>query len=126
MYETEFCNVNYLHDINVVLVTWKKFCSGEDYRKPLLYAIDLMNEHPGCSFAADTTDGFEDAPEDAQWLLDTFIPLTKKTDCKRIFFIIDRDNSLKDELEAQTTELRHHFEVTLCFDLEEVRESLAK
>jgi len=33
-----------------------------------------MSAHPGCSFVADTTDGFEDDPEDTQWLLDSDHP----------------------------------------------------
>ncbi len=126
MYESEFCNVKYLEDMHAVLVTWKKFCSGDDYRKPLLFAIKTMTDHPGCSFIADTTDGFEDDPEDTQWLLDVFIPLARQTQCKRVFFIIDRDNSLKNELETQAGELKNYFEVEVCFDLEEVRESLKK
>jgi hypothetical protein len=124
MFESEFCSVKYLEDINVVLVTWKKYCSGEDYRKPLLFAIKIMSGHPGCDFVADTTDGFEDAPEDTQWLLNTFIPLARQTDCQRIFFIIDRDNTLKNELDAQTGELKNYFTVQTCFDLSEVRQSL--
>jgi hypothetical protein len=121
MYESEFCDVRYLDDLNVVLVTWKKFCSGEEYRKPLIFAINKMNEHPCCNFVADTRDGFEDDPADLQWIFDTFIPLAYRTGCEHIFFIIDRDNSLKHELEAQTGELKNYFAVHPCFDLDEVK-----
>jgi hypothetical protein len=124
VFESEFCEVRYLDDMNVVLVTWKKFCSGDDYRKPLLFALKTMGEHTGCDFVADTRDGFEDDPADLQWIFDEFIPLARTTTCQHIFFIIDRDNSLKKELEAQTGELKNYFTVKACFDLDEVRKSL--
>lgn len=124
MYESEFCKVEYRGDLNVVLVTWKKFCSGEDYIKPLLFAIQIMNAHPSCHFVADTRDGFEDDPADLQWIFDVFIPLARRTGCEYVFFIIDRDNSLKKELDAQTGELKAYFDVRPCFDLDEVRQIL--
>ena len=74
-----------------------------------MYALGLMAVHKGCNFVADTRDGFEDSPEDTQWIFDEFIPLARKTDCKFVFFIIDKDNSLKKELDAQTGELKKLF-----------------
>jgi len=35
MYQSEFSDVTYLEDLNVVFVKWKKFCRLDDYRKPL-------------------------------------------------------------------------------------------
>ncbi|NLA86580.1 MAG: hypothetical protein GX847_04720 [Clostridiales bacterium] len=84
-----------------------------------------MHEHPACNFIADTRDGFEDDPADLQWLFDVFIPLARRTGCEHMFFIIDRDDSLRAELEAQTGELKQYFDVRPCFDLEEVRQFLA-
>jgi hypothetical protein len=124
MFESEFCQVKYLEDLNVVLVTWKGYCCGDDYRKPLLYALELMKSHRGCNFVADTRDGFEDDPADMQWIFDVFIPLARETDCRYVFFIIDRDNSLKKELDAQSGELKNYFTVVPCFDLDEVAKVL--
>lgn len=124
MYHTEFCEVSYLDDLNVVVVVWKKFCSGNDYRAPLLYAIEIMKTHMGCNFVADTRDGFEDDPADMQWIFEEFIPKAIETDCEFIFFIIDEDNRLKEELEKQAGELKNYFEVKACFNLDEVREIL--
>jgi len=39
LYRSEFSDVTYLEDLNVVFVKWKKFCRQDDYRKPLLFAI---------------------------------------------------------------------------------------
>ena len=59
MYRSEFGDVDYLADLNVVFVKWKKFCCGDDYRNILLYAIEVMKNITGCHYVADTRDGFE-------------------------------------------------------------------
>ena len=100
MYKSEFCDVRYLPEKNVVLVTWKKFCCGEDYRAPLMYALNIIREYR-CSYAADTRSGFENNPEDTQWVEDFFMPEAVKRGCDRICFIVDESNSLKRELEGQ-------------------------
>jgi len=120
LYSSEFCDVNYLEDLNVVFVKWKKFCRQDDYRNPLLYAIDIMRNHDNCHYVADTRDGFENEEADTQWVFDVFLTQTSLTSCKAIFFIIDNDNSLKEELEGQSAELRKQFDVHYCFSLEEV------
>ena len=60
MYRSDFCDVDYLEKLNVVFVKWKKFCCGEDYRKPLREAVRIMAEHEDCHYVADTRSGFED------------------------------------------------------------------
>jgi len=98
---------------------WKKFCCGDDYRKPLLCALDIMRTHEGCQYVADTRQGFENDPADTAWVFDYFLPQAAQTDCKAIVFIIDHNNALKEELEGQATELRKHFAVHYCFGLDE-------
>ena len=120
MYRSEFSDVTYLEDLNVVFVRWKKFCRQDDYRNPLLFALDIMRNHNGCCYVADTRDGFENEQEDTQWLFDVFLPQTALTSCKAFFFIIDNDNTLKEELEGQSVELRKKFDVHYCFSLAEV------
>ena len=121
MYNSEYCDVSYLEDLNVVFVKWKKFCRSDDYRKPLLFALDVMKNHQNCHYAADTRSGFENEPADTQWIFDYFLPQAAKTSCKAIFFIIDKDNKLKEELEGQSSELSKKFDVHYCFDLDEVK-----
>lgn len=45
MYISEYCDVRYLEDKNVVFVTWKKFCCYDDYCRPLQYALDIISQH---------------------------------------------------------------------------------
>lgn len=124
MYQSEFCNVTYLPDLNVVYVEWKKYCQGKDYRIPLLRAIEIMKANENCHYVADTRNGFENEEADTLWVFSEFIPLAASTNCKYIFFIINRDNNLKEELEGQSVELNKFFQVKACFSLEEVKQIL--
>lgn len=124
MSQSEYCHVEYNADLNIVLVTWKKFCMQNEYRTPLLHALDIMKQHPNCNYAADTRNGFENDESDTKWLLEEFLPQAAKTSCKDIFFIIDRDNTLKEELEGQSVQLGRLFDVHYCFDLDEIRSQL--
>jgi len=121
MYKSEFSDVSYLEDLNVAFVKWKKFCRQDDYRNPLLYALDIMRQHNDCHYVADTRDGFENEPADTQWVFDVFLTQAALTTCKAIFFIIDNDNKLKEELEGQSVELRRQFDVHYCFGIDDVK-----
>lgn len=120
MYLSEFCDVEYNEKHSVVLVTWKKFCCGEDYRRPLLHSLEIMREHSGCDYVADTRHGFEDAPEDTAWVVDYFMPEAVKAGCKCIWFIIDEANSLKDELEGQASDSGDIIRFRYIYSLDEI------
>lgn len=126
MFQSEFCDVDYQSDLNIVFVKWKKFCRQEDYRKPLMLALDIMRNHNDCHYVADTRNGFENKQADTEWLFDVFIRQAALTTCKMIFFIIDKDNSLKEELEGQSGELRKLFDVHYCYGMDEVKSILNK
>ncbi len=118
MYRSDFCDVDYNEDLNIVYVTWKKFCRQDEYRNPLLHAIEIMKEHTDCQYVADTRSGFENENADTCWLFEVFLPKAAETSCKMIIFIIDRDNSLKEELQGQSSELSKLFDVYYCFGLD--------
>ena len=124
MYASEYCDVQYDEINNVVFVKWKKFCRGEDYRAPLKYAVDIMDKHDDCHYVADTRDGFENDPEDTKWIFECFTPQSYAAGCRYIFFIIDRNNTLKEELEGQSVELSKYFTVKACYSMDEVADEL--
>ena len=66
VHESECCDVYYIEHKNVVLVRWKKYCELEEYRNPLECALNIIKDHPGCDYVADTRDGFEDNPVDTK------------------------------------------------------------
>ena len=120
VYLSEFSDVFYVEDKNVVLVHWKKYCELEQYRKPLECALKVIKDHHGCNYVADTRDGFEDNPLDTKWVAEYFMPKANAYGCRIIFFIIDRNNSLKDELEGQEKDSSDLLEFRYIFDIAEV------
>ena len=100
------CDVFYVADKNVVLVHWKKYCELEQYR--------------GCNYVADTRDGFEDNPLDTKWVAEYFMPKAKEYGCSIIYFIIDKDNSLKEELEGQEKDASSILEFRYIYGIDEV------
>ncbi len=45
MFENNFCKISYLSDKKAILCEWKKFCKDTDYREPLEYGLQLLNQH---------------------------------------------------------------------------------
>ena len=119
MYSSEYCDVNYNEKHNVVFVKWKKFCCNEDYRNPLMCALNIINEHK-CDYVADTRTGFENIPEDTKWVADYFMPKAVEYGCRCIYFIIDGNNSLKEELEGQASDSSDLIEFRYIYSLEEI------
>ena len=116
---SEFSDVFYVKDKNVVLVHWKKYCELDQYRKPLEHALMVIKDHPGCNYAADTRDGFEDNPLDTKWVAEYFMPKAKEYGCRIIYFIIDENNSLREELEGQEKDSSQLLEFRYVYSLEE-------
>ena len=119
MYKSEFCEVRYEENYKIVFVKWKKFCSHENYREPLYYALEIIKEHK-CDYVADTRTGFENHPDDTEWVADVFMPIAAEYGCKTIWFIIDKENSLKEELEGQESDSSDKIAFRYIYGLDEV------
>ena len=96
------CDVFYVADKNVVLVHWKKYCELEQYREPLMKALQVINAHRG------------------KWVTEYFMPKAKEYGCSIIYFIIDKDNSLKEELEGQEKDASSILEFRYIYGIDEV------
>lgn len=120
MFVSEYCEVNYNAEFNVVFVKWKKFCKLDDYRSPLLYALEIIKKHR-CNYTADTRDGFEDDPRDMVWVRDYFVPKAVEYGCKTIYFIIDEENALADELQGQENDAKGKIEFKYIFSLQDIK-----
>ncbi len=121
IYLSDYSDVYYVADKNVVLVHWKKYCELEEYRAPLEAALKVIREHDGCDYVADTRDGFEDNPLDTKWVAEYFMPQAREYGCGIIYFIIDKDNSLKEELEGQEKDSASLLEFKYIYDLSEIK-----
>ena len=118
MYKTEFCEVKYLKKFNSVFCSWKKFCKGDDYKNPLLYGLNILNDEKCETWITDTTNGFENENDESEWLINNFIPQTIDSSCKLIVFILQRNSHLKEEIKGQAEALKKFFEVEICENLE--------
>ena len=126
MYQTEYCQVEYLKDMDAVLCSWKKFCQGDDYRNPLRYGLKLLKEKKCRNWITDTTNGFENKEEDTVWLLNEFLPGVIDSPCDNLFFIMGADSPLKYEIEGQTEALQKFFNVHVCTNINEIQTKLFK
>ena len=120
VYLSEFSDVFYVNEKNVVLVHWKKYCELERYREPLMKALEVIRDHEGCEYVADTREGFEDNPLDTKWVAEYFMPKAKEYGCSTIYFIIDKGNSLKEELEGQEKDSSSILEFRYIYGIDEI------
>lgn len=118
-FDSEYCNVKYMEKDKAVFLTWKKFCCFDDYRKPALFALDLLQQYPGSNFIVDARNGFEDAKEDVEWGFNVLLPNMSKTDCKYVIFIMNEVNEIEEEMDMWTKEFMKYFIVKKATSYEE-------
>jgi hypothetical protein len=94
MFETQSCKITYLKEHNAVYCQWKKYCEYENYRQPLEYGLNLINENNATIWITDTTNGFESNTDNTKWLLDSFIPKTINS-CRIFLQVYSIDLTLK-------------------------------
>lgn len=123
-FDSEFCNVKYIKNDNAVLLTWKKFACYEDYRKPTLFAAELLGKYSGSSFIVDAKNGFEDEKEDVKWGFEVLLPNMAKTGCKNVVFIMNEVNEIEGEMDMWTKEFMKYFTVKKVTSYDKAIESL--
>ncbi len=117
-FDSEFGNVKYIVKDNIVLLTWKKFCCNDDYRKPATFALELLNGFQGSNLIVDARNGFEDEEEDVEWGLSFLLPAMSRTSCKKVVFIMNKVNDIEEEMDMWTREFRKYFTVSKAESLE--------
>ena len=120
MFETPFCKIEYLPDLNAVLCSWKAYCEGDDYRAPLVYGLQLIHEKSAATWITDTSKGFQSRDEDNVWLATEFTPQAIESSCQNIVFIISDDSPLQDEIALHSQILEHAFNVRSVTCLQEI------
>ena len=110
-FDSEFSNVKYMFEDNIVLLTWKKFCCYNDYRNPTTFALELLKKYPNSNFVVDARNGFEDEKDDIEWGFSVLLPAMSSTDCKRVVFIMNEVNEIEEEMDMWTKEFMKYFTV---------------
>lgn len=125
-FDSEFCNVKYIKNDNIVFLTWKKFCCFEAYREPTTFALQLLRQFPNSNFVVDARNGFEDVKEDVEWGFSVLLPEMAKTDCKRVVFITNAKLNIEEEIDIWTKEFGKYFGVSQVTSFDGAVEALHK
>ena len=110
-FNSEFSNVKYILEDNIVFLTWKKFCCYDDYRNPTIFALELLQKYTNSNFVVDARNGFEDEKEDTEWGFSVLLPAMSNTDCKNVVFIMNEVNEIEEEMDMWTKEFMKYFKV---------------
>lgn len=110
-FDSEYCNVKYIENDNVVLLTWKKFAQSENYRRPTLFALDLLKQFSHSNFVVDARNGFEDDKEDVEWGFSELLPNMATSSCKYVVFIMQKVPKIQEEMDMWTKEFGKYFAV---------------
>jgi len=110
-FDSEFCNVKYINEDNIVFLEWKKFCCFDDYRTPATFALELLKKYPNSNFVVDARNGFEDEKEDVEWGFSILLPAMANTNCRNVVFIMNEVNEIEEEMDMWTKEFKKYFNV---------------
>lgn len=119
VFDSDYCNIQYIEKDDVVLLAWKKACSFDNYRSPSLFMLWLLQEHPGSTYVVDARNGFEDEKEDVDWGFTYLIPAMAQTGCKTVVFIMNPKNDIEGEMDMWGNEFRKYFQVFRVTSYEE-------
>lgn len=112
MNNSEFAEIAFRKDDNVVELSWKKYCCGDTYRNILRDMLEQLKEHTGSSLIVDFRNGFEEQQSDLDWVYDEFIPLLARTaECDAIAFIITTEDDRINDLNIWCMVLEEYFAV---------------
>lgn len=125
-FNSDYCEVRYVEKDKAVLLTWKKFACGENYRTPTTFAGELLKEYEGSNLIVDARNGFEDEKSDADWGMSVLLPGMAKTKCKVICFIMNEVNQIEEEMDMWTKEFGKYFAVIKAADYENALEKMKR
>ena len=106
-----YCHVQYVANDNVVLLTWKEFCCFDNYRKPTIFAAELLIQKDISNFIVDARNGFEDDKADIEWGFSILLPKMAQSKCKYCIFIVNEVTDIEGEIDLWTEEFMKYFVV---------------
>lgn len=122
---SEYAEVTYVKEDNVVLLTWKKPAYLENYRNPTECALQLLRSNAGSNFIVDARNGFEDDKRDVEWGFNYLLPEMSKTSCRFVCFIMNEVNDIEGEMDMWTMEFGKYFAVTRAEDYEAAKATMS-
>ena len=119
-FESDYAKIEYIEKDNVVFHVWKKEAHFDDYRKPVMAALEMLRSHKGSAFIVDARNGFEDVKEDVEWGFTYFLPELKRTGCEVWGFILPEISKIEGEIDLWTNEIEKNFRVIRAEKYEDV------
>lgn len=110
-FESEYCKVDYITKINVIMIKWIKYCELDNYRAPIRFALKLLQTYKRANLIIDARDGFEDNLKDVEWAFEYLLPEMSRTTCKVVVFIMNKRNDIDDEMNMWEIEFKKYFKV---------------
>lgn len=110
MNNSEFAEIAFCKEDNVLVLSWKKYCCGDTYRDILTEMLNQLKTHTGSSLIVDFRNGFEELQSDLDWVYDEFIPLLSRTaECDAIAFIVNKEDDRINDLNIWCMVLEEYF-----------------
>jgi quinol monooxygenase YgiN len=119
MFQSKYCEIYYFKKENVLLLQWKMFCQGEDYKKPLRFAVKELKNRRNSNIIIDVRNGFEPDKEDAKWLFEKLIPQMRKTDLQRIIFVASQKKHVVQAINKYVSKFETDFQVKQVSSIED-------
>lgn len=111
LFDSKYGMVEYVKEVNAILLTWKEKCSHDDYRDATLAALSGLQKYKRSNFVVDARNGFEDEKEDVEWGFNILLPAMSKTTCKAVVFIMEGVANIEGEMDMWTKEFNRYFKV---------------
>ncbi len=91
IYKSDYAEIIYEKENNLVTLTWKGFVTSEQYREVFGKVKDVIVEKRVARFLANTTDEGPITPQDRKWLETEIVPITVKAGLQYSATIMSKD-----------------------------------
>ena len=119
MYDSPYSNITYDQKINAVICTWKQICDAENYHMTMLEGINKVIKTQSKSWIEDFLEDVDKIPEDLEWFVNSFLPLTIENSIEYIYFVMRPECTIKKDIEMRAELYKDFFNVKIFSSLEE-------
>lgn len=121
MYDSPSSSVHFDETISAVICLWKTNCDANCYQTTMLEGMKILLETHCKTWLIDFNDEVDKLPEDAEWFVNTFLPMTVNDSIENIFFIIRPNCQIKNEIiDKRVNHYKDLFNVEIFENMEEV------
>jgi len=121
MYDSPNSSISFDETIGAAICLWKKNCDAKCYQTTMLEGMKILLETHCKTWIIDFYDEVDKLPEDTEWFINTFLPMTVNDSVENVFFIIRPNCQIKQEImEKRVNHYKDDINVQIFENLEEV------